>query len=97
MSSIYKTTGTYFGFISNGSIFSRDGEYLGWIEGRFAWDKDGRFRGQIWKEKYIIVNRFAVPPVPKGPRAAPVPPPALPDPPPNIQAVPLPTGWTDAF
>ena len=94
---IYRTAGTYLGFISSGSIFSRDGEYLGWIEGQFAWDKDGRFRGSIWQEKYIIVNRFAVPPVPRAPRTAPVPSPALPNPPPNIPAVPLPTGWIDAF
>jgi hypothetical protein len=96
MSFIYKSTGTYMGFISNGSIFSRDGAYLGWIEGAYAWDAAGRFRGQIWNEKYIIINRFVVQPVPKQPRAA-VASPALPNPPPNIPPTALPTGWLDSF
>lgn len=96
MSSIYRTTGTYLGFISNGSLFSRDGEYLGWIEGKYAWDSAGRFRGQIWQDKYIILNRFGVQPLPKQPRAIPKPP-ALPNPPPNIPPVPVPTGWVDGF
>jgi hypothetical protein len=96
MLSIYRTNGTYLGFISNGSLFSRDGEYLGWIEGQFAWDKSGRFRGQLWNGKYVIFNRFAIQPLPKAPRIAPNPP-ALPDPPPNIPPVNPPTGWVDGF
>jgi hypothetical protein len=96
MSSIYKSTGIYLGFISNGSLFSRDGVYLGWIEGQFVWDTAGKFRGQLWNEKYIVINRFAVPPVPKPPR--PVPPtPGLPNPPPNIVPITLPIGWVDSF
>ena len=96
MSFIYKTTGIYLGFISNGSIFSRDGEYLGWLEGIYAWDKDGRFRGQLWKERYIVLNRFVVPPVPKAPRVS-IKPTALPDPPPNLSPIAVPTGWVDSF
>lgn len=96
MSSIYRTTGTYLGFISNGYLFSRDGEYLGWLEGQFAWDASGVFRGQLWNEKYIIINRFIVRPVPKPPRPKPAIP-ALPPPPPNISAIPLPPGWMDSF
>lgn len=96
MSSIYKTSGSYLGFISNGSIFSRDGEYLGWIEGKFAWDREGKFRGQLWQDRYIIVNRFAVQPLPKVPRVPPLRP-ILPNPPPNIVPVTVPTGWSDGF
>ncbi|MEY2486832.1 MAG: hypothetical protein QOH39_2480 [Verrucomicrobiota bacterium] len=93
---IYRTNGTYLGFISNGFIFSRDGQYLGWIDGQHAWDAAGRFRGQRWNKKYIILNRFAVQPLPKHPRGTPATP-ALPDPPPNISPIAPPTGWVDGF
>jgi hypothetical protein len=96
MPAIYKMSGTYLGFITNGAIFSRDGEYLGWIEGQHAWDAAGRYRGQIWQDKYIIFNRFAVQPLPKVPRPVPNRPP-LPNPPPNIPAIAPPTGWIDGF
>lgn len=96
MSSIYKTSGTYLGFISNGYLFSRDGDYLGWIEGKYVWDESGVFRGQLWKDKYIIINQFSVRPVPKQPRTKPTSP-ALPNPPANIAPITLPTGWTDSF
>jgi hypothetical protein len=94
---IFKTPGTYLGFITQDNhLFSRDGDYLAWLEGNHVWDKSGRFRGQIWKEKYIISNRFAVAPVPRPPKNPP-PRPALPDPPANLDPVVLPTGWIDAF
>ena len=96
MQYIFRSTGIYIGFVANGTLFTRDGEYLGWVEGPYAWDASGRFRGQFWGDGYLIVNRFAVPPVPKLPR---VPPsrPMLPNPPPNRLPVALPTGWQDAF
>lgn len=93
---VFRSTGTYLGFISNGFLFSRDGEYLGWIDGPFAWDAAGKFRGQIWNNKYILTNRFRVQPIPRPPRSAPVTP-ALPDPPANITPIVPPTGWVDSF
>jgi len=96
MNHIFKSTGIYIGFIANGFLFSRDGEYLGWIENTFVWDAKGRFRGQIWQEKYIIYNPFAVSPVPRTPRSAPQMP-VVPPPPANIGPVTLPTGWADSF
>jgi hypothetical protein len=96
MQPIFKSTGTYLGFIANGFLFSRDGEYMGWVEGTHVWDALGRFRGQVWNAKYIITNRFAVSPVPRPPRPAPTTP-ALPNPQANLAAIPLPTGWVDSF
>lgn len=97
MKLIFRTNGTYLGFIADGSLFSRDGEYLGWVDGRHVWDSQGRYRGQLWNnDKYIIFNRFNVAPVPRTPKAAPSTP-ALPNPPANIAAVTLPTGWQDGF
>lgn len=94
MQFVFKSSGTYFGFISNGFLYSRDGEYLGWLEGLYVWDTTGRFRGQLWQSKYVIINRFAVTPVPRPPRTPPSTPP-LPNPQPNIAAVALPTGWIE--
>jgi hypothetical protein len=96
MQFIFRSAGTYLGFISGGYLFSRDGEYLGWAEGQIVWDATGRFRGQIWNERYVIINRFVVQPIPRPARPAP-PAPPLPSPPPNIPAIPLPTGWADSF
>jgi len=96
MQTVFKSNGTYLGFIVSGLLFSRDGEYLGSVETNYVWDKEGRFRGQVWKEKYIIINRFVVPPVPRAPRPIPARP-ALPPPPPNIHPIVLPTGWQDSF
>jgi hypothetical protein len=96
MDYIYKASGSYLGFISNGFLYSRDGVYLGWLEGQHVWDSEGRYRGQYWNEKYVISNRFGVLPVPRPPRAVPGAP-ALPNPPPNIAPITLPTGWVDAF
>ena len=93
---IYKMSGTYLGFISNGFLFSRDGDYLGWIDGQYVWDAAGRFRGELWEEKYIIFHPFLVQPLPKQPRAKPVVP-ALPNPLPNIPPVAPPTGWVAGF
>jgi len=93
---IYKMSGTYLGFISNGFLFSRDGDYLGWIEGQYVWDAAGRFRGELWEGKYIIFHPFLVQPLPKQPRAKPVVP-ALPNPLPNIPPVAPPTGWVAGF
>lgn len=97
MRPIFKSTGIYVGFILNGALFSRDGDYLGWLEGNYVWDaKSGRFRGQVWNDKYITVDQFAVQPLPKQTKAKPATPP-LPHPPPNISPVALPTGWIDSF
>jgi hypothetical protein len=96
MKPIYKMSGAYLGFTSNGFLFSRDGDYLGWIDGQYVWDAAGRFRGQLWEGKYIIFNPFRVQPLPKQPRAKPVVP-ALPNPPPNIPPVAPPTGWVAGF
>lgn len=96
MTPIFRTNGMYLGFMLNSFLFSRDGEYLGWIENNYFWNSEGKFLGQIWQEKYIIFNQFAVPPVPKNPRIAPTTP-AIPPPPANISPTTLSTGWKDAF
>jgi hypothetical protein len=94
---IFKSNGSYLGFVEGGNLFSRDGAFLGWIENNIhTWDSSGRYRGQRWNNKYVIVNTFALTPVPRPPRQVPTPPP-LPDPPANIPAIALPTGWKDAF
>ncbi|MEK7613802.1 MAG: 4-fold beta flower protein [Patescibacteria group bacterium] len=97
MNPIFRSNGIYIGFISSdGILFSRDGEYLGWVEDDFVWDSKGKFRGQLWNNRYIILNKFAVSPIPRTPRLAPLNP-IIPPPPVNIPAVALPTGWSDAF
>lgn len=96
MNPIFRTNGIYLGFILNDSLFSRDGEYLGWIENDFVWDSKGRFRGKKFQDKYIIFNRFAVPPVSRQPRPV-LNVPAIPPPPVNLQPIVLPPGWVDSF
>ncbi len=96
---IFRSNGTYFGFISNGNLFSRDGEYVGWIEGKFVWDSAGNFRGEITElnnTKYILRNIYLIPPIPKIPKvqsAAPIPP----LPPTNVVPTTIPMGFKDAF
>ncbi len=90
---IFRPNGNYLGFISDGNIFSRDGEYLGWIEGNLVWDSAGRFRGQVMQinnYKYILRNRFLIPPIPKVPRIPPIPPS-------NIVPIIVPIGFEDAL
>lgn len=96
MKPLFKHNGIYMGFINNNCIFSRDGDYLGWVEQNFCWDSKGKFKGQIWKDKYVILNQFAVPAIPRAPRPAP-PAPVLPPPPQNIAPVNLPVGFVDSF
>jgi hypothetical protein len=99
MTAIFKSNGTYFGFIANANLYSRDGEYLGWVEGVLVWDKNGQFRGQLWASaghQYIIARQFGVPPVPRPIKPTPAKPP-LPPPQANIAAIALPPGWADAF
>ena len=96
---IFKTNGTYLGFIQNGFIFSRDGKYLGWIESQFAWDGAGKFRGTLMTvmgHEYILLNKLGIVPLPKTPRIS-NDNPMLPPPPPNIPAIALLLGWADAF
>ena len=93
---IYKSNGFYFGFIKNGFLFSRDGIYCGWIERGFVWDEKGHFRGVLTDNKYILVKRFAIPPISRTPKIAPAKeiPPA---PPANIAPIALPPELIDAF
>lgn len=97
MKLIFRTNGIYIGFIKNNYIFSRDGEYLGWVEeNNFCWDLKGRFKGQIYMDKYIILNQFTVIPLPRMPKMPPITP-ALPNPPANIVPISLPVGFVDSF
>lgn len=96
---IYFSNGFYLGFINSGYLYSRDGICLGWIEGQYIWDLDGRFRGAIVDlnaNKYILRNRFALPPISRPPKG-PVGPMAPPSPPANINPVSLPANIIDAF
>lgn len=97
---IYKSNGTYLGFIWNNFLFSRDGEYLGWLEGTAVWDKHGTYRGQLFEQggnTFIIVNQLIIQPVPRNPKLLPPLRPALPNPPPNVSPINLPIGFVDAF
>lgn len=96
---IFKSDGTYLGFIKGELIYSRDGFYLGWLEGVFAWGADGSFRGQLYKinnHNYIFANRFAMPPIPKSPKLAPSTS-ITPAPPANIVPISLPLGFENGF
>ena len=99
MTPIFKANGVYLGFIQNNFLFSRDGLPLGWIEGNFAWDTSGKFRGVLSEHaghSYILLNKLAIPPLPKSPKVLPANV-ILPSPEPNIIARMLPLGWVDAF
>lgn len=96
---IYKTSGIYLGFLNNDLLFSRDGDYLGWTEGQFVWDSTGKFRGMIAEikgNKYILKDRFSMPPLTKPPKAVntAVNPPTAPA---NIAPITLPVNLVDAF
>ncbi len=96
---IFKSNGYYLGFIQNGFLFSRDGIYLGWLEGQYVWDINGKFRGVVTQSQnytYILLNQFAISPLPKPSKALPGVP-LLPPPQANIPATSLPIGWVDAF
>jgi len=96
---IYLSNGFYFGFISNGFLYSRDGICLGWLESRFVWDLEGRFKGSIFEKdgsKYILRNRFILPPISRPPRGQ-VAPIAPISPPSNIKSIELSADIIDAF
>jgi hypothetical protein len=96
---VYKSNGFYLGYIRNGYLISRDGVYLGWIEGNYAWDSRGLFRGMlsdINNHKYILFDRFALPPVPRTPKNMPALGP-IPTPPSNIAPITLPVQMVDGF
>ena len=96
---IYKSNGTYLGFVHNGSIFSRDSAYLGWLEGNYVWDDKGRFRGtlkEIGGHNYVLLNQLQLQPIPRLPKLPPLPPfPPLPQS--NVGPISLPVGFIDGF
>ena len=96
---IYKSNGSYLGFIKDTFLFSRDGLPLGWIENKLVWDSNGNFRGIIFESvgnNYIVKPRFVMPPIPRPPKPIPSIP-ALPAPQANIPPIILPTEFSDAF
>ena len=96
---IFKTDGNYLGFIQSGFVFSRDGVYLGWVESKTVWDAEGNFRGaisEINSNKYILRDRFALPPVSRTPKTAPENP-IIPDPPRNVAPISSGVSLVDAF
>lgn len=96
---IFKSNGSYLGFINGANIFSRDGIYLGWTEDRYVWDASGKFRGvlnEINGYKYILLNTLQILPLPRLPKLSPLAP-LLPNPPANIPAISLPVGYIDGF
>ncbi|MFA6476532.1 MAG: 4-fold beta flower protein [Candidatus Paceibacterota bacterium] len=96
---IFKSNGYYLGFIQNGFLFSRDGVPLGWLEGEYAWDINGKFRGVVTLNQdhiYILLNQFAISPLPKPSRIISTNP-TLPAPQANIPAISLPIGWVDGY
>lgn len=96
---IFKSNGTYFGFIENGYLFSRDGQYLGWIEDKLVWDFNGQFRGEVKDfggKKYILRNIFMISPLPRIPKLPPLSP-LTPTPQMNIIPITLPINFKDAF
>ena len=96
---IYKSNGVYLGFISDGYIYSRDGDYLGWLDGNISWDISGKFRGilnVINGSNYILMDKFAILPLPRMPKT-PLMKPVIPNPPPNITPIQLPVGFIDGF
>ena len=96
---VYKSNGFYLGFINGTDLFSRDGIYMGWIDGTHVWDARGIYRGElvlIGGTRYILRNRFIMPPVSRNPRSIPAA--ALPPAPPaNIRPISLPVESIDAF
>ncbi len=99
MQFIFRSNGIYLGFVQDSFLFSRDGLYLAWMEDQYVWDSMGKFRGtftEINGHNYLLLNQFAIPPLPKSPKVPP-PTPPLPNPQPNIQPISLPIGLLDAF
>lgn len=72
---IFRWSGEYFGFISNGNFFDANSNYLGWVENdRTVWRQDGVLLGQLTEGNYILRNTSRTPPIPKIPHIPPIPP-----------------------
>jgi hypothetical protein len=72
---LFRWSGEYAGFISNGHIFDSQSNYLGWVEQNgSAWRQDGHFAGQIVDDHYILKKTMRVDPIPRIPRIPPIPP-----------------------
>jgi hypothetical protein len=72
---LFRWSGEYAGFISNGHVFDSQSTYLGWIEddGK-VWRQDGHYVGQIVDDNYILKNTMSIEPIPCIPRIPPIPP-----------------------
>lgn len=72
---IFRWSGQYFGFISNGHFFDASSKYLGWLESDgTVWGQDGALLGQLTDGNYILRDASRIPPIPRIPRIPPIPP-----------------------
>lgn len=97
---IYRSNGSYLGFITDNYLYDVQGSGLGWVEYPYVWDKGGQFRGNIANingNNYIIRNSLQISPVPREPKIIPSPttlsvPPQL-----QIMQTTFPLGVVDAY
>lgn len=94
---LFRWSGEYVGFVSNGHVFDSQSTYLGWIEDDGSvWRQDGRFVGEIVDDHYILKRAMRIDPIPRIPRIPPIPP-ISPIPPINRIGRIGRIGWLDSF
>ena len=94
---IFRWSGPYIGFVSDGSFFDSGGAYLGWQDKQDRmWSKDGNYLGDIIDDHYVMRRDGCPSPVRQPPRIPPVYP-ELPVAPTNRSARPNMPGWSDAL
>ncbi len=73
MTHIFRWSGEYFGFISNGNLFSSSSEYLGWIKkAGSVWKNDGSYLGELVEDNYILRNTSRMKPMASMPKMTPM-------------------------
>lgn len=97
MNRLFKWSGEYAGFISNGRLFDDGGNYIGWLEmDGSAWGPDGRYLGELVEGSYILRNTMRIEPIPRIPKIPPIPPIPPMGSVNRIGKIPR-IGWTDAL
>jgi hypothetical protein len=94
---LFRWSGGFVGFFTDGCLFDANGRYFGWEDraGR-VWRSDGRYLGERVDQHYVLRRVAWATPVPQPRRVPPVIP-ELPLPPPHRTARPPRPGWEDAL
>ncbi|MBI3456288.1 MAG: hypothetical protein HY002_10925 [Candidatus Rokubacteria bacterium] len=93
---LFRSDGTYWGFLAGDRVYDRYGRDVGWLEGTDVYHRSGRFMGELVHRHYVLRNMLRSEPIHREPRP-PVPYSTPPAPPPNRGARDPLDDWNDAL